>query len=79
MEPAVYRGDLLFLYQSPQPFEIGEITVYNVGREIPIVHRLLNIHEKCVLSSRVLPFILLTSLRPDDAVELLTRGDNNEG
>eukprot|EP01128_Nolandella_sp_AFSM9_P005091 TRINITY_DN2410_c0_g1_i1.p1 TRINITY_DN2410_c0_g1~~TRINITY_DN2410_c0_g1_i1.p1 ORF type:complete len:178 (+),score=20.06 TRINITY_DN2410_c0_g1_i1:107-640(+) len=60
MRPAIHRGDLLFLYQSQKPFNIGEITVYNVGVPIPIVHRLLNLHEK-----------------PDNSVEILTRGDNN--
>jgi len=47
MEPAFQRGDLLFLYQSEAPFRVGDVVVYKIdGREIPIVHRVLEIHEK---------------------------------
>eukprot|EP01123_Difflugia_compressa_P005839 TRINITY_DN17954_c0_g1_i1.p1 TRINITY_DN17954_c0_g1~~TRINITY_DN17954_c0_g1_i1.p1 ORF type:complete len:179 (-),score=10.62 TRINITY_DN17954_c0_g1_i1:50-586(-) len=47
MEPAFQRGDLLFLYQSDGPFRVGDIVVFKIdGREIPIVHRALEIHEK---------------------------------
>ena len=48
MEPAFHRGDLLFLtnYQE-EPIRVGEIIVFKVeGREIPIVHRVLKVHEK---------------------------------
>lgn len=82
MEPAFYRGDLLFLtnYKS-DPIRVGEILVFKVGcpccravigqaissgslrraaplahlfpwqiegRDIPIVHRVLKLHEKWV-------------------------------
>jgi len=47
MEPAFYRGDLLFLWMSDAPIEIGEIVVYKLdGRDIPIVHRILETHER---------------------------------
>lgn len=47
MEPAFYRGDLLFLYMSDSPIEEGEIVVYKIeGRDIPIVHRILEVHER---------------------------------
>ncbi|XP_068710580.1 signal peptidase complex catalytic subunit SEC11A-like [Montipora foliosa] len=48
MEPAFQRGDLLFLTNSKEdPIRVGEIVVFKVeGREIPIVHRVLKIHEK---------------------------------
>lgn len=47
MEPAFHRGDLLFLtnYQE-DPIRVGEIVVFKVdGRDIPIVHRVLKLHE----------------------------------
>ena len=48
MEPAFFRGDLLFLTNYPQdPVQAGEILVFKVkDREIPIVHRVIKIHEK---------------------------------
>lgn len=46
MEPAFYRGDLLFLSKPTGPFRVGDITVYKVpGGEIPIVHRVLEVHD----------------------------------
>lgn len=48
MEPAFYRGDLLFLtnYQD-EPIQAGEILVFKVkDRDIPIVHRVIKLHEK---------------------------------
>lgn len=48
MEPAFHRGDLLFLtnYQD-DPVRVGDILVFRVlGRQIPIVHRVLKLHEK---------------------------------
>ncbi|CAI9742938.1 signal peptidase complex catalytic subunit SEC11A [Octopus vulgaris] len=62
MEPAFYRGDLLFLtnYQE-EPIRVGDIVVFKVeGRDIPIVHRVLKVHEKV-----------------DGSVKFLTKGDNN--
>jgi len=47
MEPAFQRGDLLFLYQSNAPFTVGEIVVFKIeGKEIPIVHRVLEVHQR---------------------------------
>ena len=47
MEPAFYRGDLLFLTNPPnQRYQTGDITVYKVpGADIPIVHRVLETHD----------------------------------
>ena len=47
MEPAFYRGDLLFLVNPPnQRYESGDITVYSIpGQDIPIVHRVLETHD----------------------------------
>uniref|UniRef100_A0A5S6QTM4 Signal peptidase complex catalytic subunit SEC11 n=1 Tax=Trichuris muris TaxID=70415 RepID=A0A5S6QTM4_TRIMR len=61
MEPAFYRGDLLFLTNFDDPVRIGDITVFKVDkREIPIVHRVIKIHEKA-----------------DGHSKFLTKGDNN--
>merc|ERR1719193_2079408 len=62
MEPAFYRGDLLFLTDDKnQPIRAGEIIVFKIeGRDIPIVHRVLKVHEK-----------------DDGSVKFLTKGDNN--
>merc|ERR1712130_959013 len=47
MEPAFYRGDLLFLYHDRKaPVDAGEIVVFKIqGRDIPIVHRVIKRHE----------------------------------
>ncbi|KEP49162.1 signal peptidase complex catalytic subunit SEC11 [Rhizoctonia solani 123E] len=66
MEPAFYRGDLLFLTNFPNvPYQIGDITVYKVlGQDIPIVHRVLETHSQ--------------NVTPPTEQLLLTKGDNNE-
>jgi len=47
MEPSFNRGDLLFLSLTEQPFRVGDIVVFKLeGRDIPIVHRILKVHEK---------------------------------
>ena len=47
MEPAFYRGDILFLNMGRKPFRAGEVVVFNInGRDIPIVHRIIKVHEK---------------------------------
>jgi len=48
MKPAFQRGDILFL-NNPQDdsIRVGEVVVFKVkGRDIPIVHRVLNVHER---------------------------------
>lgn len=61
MEPAFYRGDILFLWMGTRALQVGEIVVFKVkGREIPIVHRLFEMHKNM----------------PEDA-NILTKGDNN--
>lgn len=47
MEPAIQRGDLLFLTMPSSPLQIGDITVYNIPGQsgaIPIVHRVIETH-----------------------------------
>ncbi|KAI9556769.1 hypothetical protein GHT06_016560 [Daphnia sinensis] len=48
MEPAFHRGDLLFLTNpADEPIRVGEIVVFKIeGRDIPIVHRVLKVHER---------------------------------
>ena len=48
MEPAFHRGDLLLLtHDREAPIRVGDIVVFKIeGREIPIVHRVLKVHEK---------------------------------
>jgi len=62
MEPAFYRGDLLFLTNyKDDPLKAGDIVVFKVeGRDIPIVHRIIKLHEK-----------------EDGSAKILTKGDNN--
>lgn len=47
MEPAFYRGDLLALTNKEDPIRAGDIVVFRIkDREIPIVHRVIKLHEK---------------------------------
>ncbi|ONH98300.1 hypothetical protein PRUPE_7G241300 [Prunus persica] len=63
MEPGFARGDILFLHMSEDPIRAGEIVVFNVdGRDIPIVHRVIKVHER----------------KDTGEVYVLTKGDNNE-
>ncbi|XP_050245598.1 uncharacterized protein LOC126693603 isoform X6 [Quercus robur] len=62
MEPGFKRGDILFLHMSKDPIRAGEIVVFNVdGREIPIVHRVIKVHER----------------QDSREVDALSKGDNN--
>ncbi|KAK6148957.1 hypothetical protein DH2020_016482 [Rehmannia glutinosa] len=64
MEPGFSRGDILFLHMSRDPIRAGEIVVYNIdGRDIPIVHRVIQVHER----------------QGTGEVDVLTKGDNNDG
>ncbi|CAL8471444.1 g10986 [Coccomyxa elongata] len=62
MEAAFYKGDVLFLNMGWKPFRVGEVVVFNLeGRDIPIVHRIIKVHE---------------SMKNEDIL-ILTKGDNN--
>lgn len=57
MEPGVHRGDLLVLtnHERQQRLTSGDIVVYKIpGRDIPIVHRLIKVHEDSNLDVDVL-------------------------
>lgn len=68
MEPAIWRGDILFLWHdSTAPYQIGEIIVYAIaGRQIPIIHRVLEVRQDAPRA-------------PGERgkIWLLTKGDNN--
>ncbi|KDR77181.1 hypothetical protein GALMADRAFT_246428 [Galerina marginata CBS 339.88] len=78
MEPAFYRGDLLFLTNpSNERYQTGDITVYKIpGADIPIVHRVLETHD-------VSPKKKKGSVNKESEAavvahqRLLTKGDNN--
>lgn len=62
MEPGFKRGDVLFLTMSKAPIRAGEIVVFSIdGRDIPIVHRVIKVHEKPGTGE----------------INVLTKGDNN--
>eukprot|EP00922_Rhytidocystis_sp_ex-Travisia-forbesii_P003325 GHVS01004866.1.p2 GENE.GHVS01004866.1~~GHVS01004866.1.p2 ORF type:complete len:127 (-),score=24.10 GHVS01004866.1:29-409(-) len=45
MEPGFFRGDILFLSNPPE-LTAADVVVFQVdGREIPIVHRIVSIHQ----------------------------------
>ncbi|XP_039134088.1 signal peptidase complex catalytic subunit SEC11C-like isoform X1 [Dioscorea cayenensis subsp. rotundata] len=61
MEPGFKRGDVLLLHMSKDPIRAGEVVVFDDGRPIPIVHRVIELHER----------------RNNKTLDLLTKGDNN--
>eukprot|EP00878_Enallax_costatus_P003570 GHUV01003784.1.p1 GENE.GHUV01003784.1~~GHUV01003784.1.p1 ORF type:complete len:185 (+),score=27.08 GHUV01003784.1:275-829(+) len=64
MEPGFRRGDILFLNMGSKPARTGEIVVFNIdGRDIPIVHRVIKVHERA----------------EGNHLDILTKGDNNYG
>ncbi|KAI6041500.1 hypothetical protein EDC04DRAFT_2668471 [Pisolithus marmoratus] len=80
MEPAFYRGDLLFLTNPVNArYQTGDITVYKIpGAEIPIVHRVLETHDVLISNStRKSKKDVLARYSPGPNQLLLTKGDNN--
>ncbi|KAL0083587.1 signal peptidase I [Phycomyces blakesleeanus] len=65
MEPAFTRGDLLLLAMPKDDLvNVNDICVFKLpGREIPIVHRVIKLHDDATTSQQY----------------LLTKGDNNSG
>nr|CAG8464593.1 12426_t:CDS:2 [Entrophospora candida] len=58
-----FRGDLLFLTMPKEPVKVGDIVVFKIqGREVPIVHRVIKLHNKA----------------QSDKQYILTKGDNNQ-
>lgn len=84
MEPAFYRGDLLFLTNpSSEQYKTGDITVYKIpGADIPIVHRVMETHDiPNHIDTRQYSKSSTKSKPPVDPTLdnqlLLTKGDNN--
>ncbi|KAF9045586.1 signal peptidase complex catalytic subunit SEC11 [Panaeolus papilionaceus] len=84
MEPAFYRGDLLFLTNpADQRYQTGDITVYKIpGADIPIVHRVMETHDvqpKKTKSKKNKAAAELTEPAPQSPPKqlMLTKGDNN--
>eukprot|EP01101_Sappina_pedata_P002498 TRINITY_DN12732_c0_g1_i1.p1 TRINITY_DN12732_c0_g1~~TRINITY_DN12732_c0_g1_i1.p1 ORF type:complete len:211 (-),score=72.21 TRINITY_DN12732_c0_g1_i1:211-843(-) len=83
MEPAYYRGDLLFLSESSKDYKTGDVLVFEIeGRGIPIVHRIIRVHQKPgappkkeIIKSAWWKFLEDDTVYP--SVEILTKGDNN--
>ncbi|KAL1948387.1 hypothetical protein VTO73DRAFT_12462 [Trametes versicolor] len=75
MEPAFYRGDLLFLTNpTDQLYKTGDITVYKIpGADIPIVHRVLETHDWTPAGKK--DAVAASPLAQRQ--RLLTKGDNN--
>ncbi|KAJ3678108.1 hypothetical protein LUZ60_001911 [Juncus effusus] len=62
MEPGFKRGDLLFFNMNKEPIHAGEIVVFDIdGHDIPIVHRVIEVHDK----------------QDNRDIDILTKGDNN--
>ncbi|KAJ3433502.1 signal peptidase complex catalytic subunit sec11 [Anaeramoeba flamelloides] len=61
MRPAFHRGDILFVKNQKDPYQVGDIVVFKIpGKEIPIVHRILTSH-----------------MTDEGKQVFLTKGDNN--
>ena len=73
MSPGFERGDILFIRNDVRdPIKKGDITVFELkGKDIPIVHRVLKVHELYAL-------LCVTFFSPDGTVRFLTKGDNNQ-
>lgn len=75
MEPAFQRGDILLLNNNREAVSTGDIVVFKVaGRDIPIVHRVLRVHEHNATHAPPPP-------PPGgfpDRLDILTKGDNNQ-
>ncbi|KAI3924039.1 hypothetical protein MKW92_053007 [Papaver armeniacum] len=62
MEPGFKRGDMLFLHMNEALIRAGEIVVFYIeGFKVPVVHRVIEVHEK----------------RDTGEVNVLTKGDSN--
>ncbi|CAO3636835.1 unnamed protein product [Cunninghamella echinulata] len=65
MDPAINRGDLIVLtLPQNEPIQINDICVFKLpGREVPIVHRVIKLHDDIKTGKQY----------------LLTKGDSNIG
>jgi signal peptidase I len=79
MEPAYYKGDLLFLWNDHRDqLEVGEVMVFSLdGRDTPIVHRILEAREEMVRIDAPPPTDAKDPLAAYPTVRMLTKGDHN--
>ena len=71
MEPGFYRGDILFLNMGSAPIRTGEVVVFNLGgRDIPIVHRVIKVHEKGPKDLDILTKVVPTFVHGDGGTEI---------
>ncbi|KAF1998683.1 signal peptidase I [Amniculicola lignicola CBS 123094] len=69
MEPAFYRGDVIFLSNCQQKIHVGDIpVVWFQNRSLPMVHRAIEVHYAA------------DSVKADSTFRqlVLTKGDNND-
>ncbi|RUP27508.1 hypothetical protein BC936DRAFT_138733 [Jimgerdemannia flammicorona] len=95
MEPAFYRGDLLFLNMpTSESIKVGDICVFKIpGRDVPIVHRVVEAGRDCVWDIYIWRDFLQGDIWSAQALWtvwmainlyktgkqfLLTKGDNNQ-
>jgi signal peptidase I len=68
MEPGFHRGDIIFVTFTKDPIIAQDISLFKVeGKEIPIIHRALNIHDNTETGDTKYP-----------SLAVLTKGDNNQ-
>lgn len=81
MEPAFYRGDILWLDNSmATDISVGEIIVFKVkDKEIPIVHRVMEMHQFNVTTAETVGEGSRWEQGDDEGKKILylTKGDNN--
>lgn len=83
MEPAFYRGDILTLTMTDEKFQVGDIIVFKIkGRDIPIIHRVIETHYPkyvfvVLLNVSFHSWLSLSREGSSEKVRLLTKGDNN--
>ena len=84
MEPGFHRGDILFLAMTRAEMKAGDVTVFSIeGRDIPIVHRALNVHDSVngtaaqSHTGSSLTGWLSSTGGGSGTVAVLTKGDNN--
>jgi len=78
MYPAFSRGDILVLTMNDAPIDTGDITVFNLkGQKIPIVHRVVKVHERYIISGILIMISQACSSLNGD-LKVLTKGDNND-
>ena len=71
MEPSMYRGDVIILHKFTEII-VGDIIVYELeGQDIPIVHRIMAIHEEENPNGEP------PALGDYSRRKYLTKGDNN--